>query len=79
MIIADLYGPETDQWTGKKITLYATNVKAFGKKEDAIRIRTAIPSGNTPAAHVEEHSSLDDDENVTDYGDELFDTNEVPA
>src|SRR3954469_20455527 len=43
MIIADLHGPETDAWTGKQIVIYATKVRAFGKMEDAIRVREELP------------------------------------
>jgi hypothetical protein len=43
MIIAELYGPETDAWAGKRITIYATKVRAFGKMEDAIRVREEVP------------------------------------
>lgn len=42
--IADLYGPETDDWVGKRITIYPTRVRAFGKEQDAIRVKAAIPS-----------------------------------
>ena len=37
--ISDLYGPETNDWVGKRITLYSAKVQ-FGKKlVDGIRIR----------------------------------------
>ncbi|MEE9395216.1 MAG: hypothetical protein V3W41_22215 [Planctomycetota bacterium] len=41
--IADLYGPETDDWKGKPITLFTMRVTAFGKVWDAIRIRPERP------------------------------------
>lgn len=65
MIIADLYGPETDDWAGKQIIIYATKVRAFGKMEDAIRVREEIPAQPKPvaeAAQVEDHSGPDDDD-----------------
>lgn len=37
--IAEIHGPETDDWHGKKITLYVTKVKAFGGMVDAVRVR----------------------------------------
>jgi hypothetical protein len=43
--IAELYGPETDSWTGKYVTLYADLVKAFGEDHLAIRVKA-------PAAHL---------------------------
>jgi hypothetical protein len=52
MIIADLYGPETDAWAGKRITIYATKVRAFGKMEDAIRVREEAPPATAPAPAI---------------------------
>lgn len=67
MTIAAAYGPETDAWAGKWVTLYATRVKAFGAMHDAIRVKTGGgPSKPTPP--VEEHP-LDDLEDVVDDGD----------
>jgi hypothetical protein len=39
--IATVHGNETDEWKGKKITLYATTCMAFGSRQDCIRIQTA--------------------------------------
>ncbi len=36
--ISDLYGPETDDWVGKKIKLVTARVDYQGKRVDAIRI-----------------------------------------
>ena len=41
--MAMLYGSHPDGWTGKQIQVYATSVKAFGKTQDALRIRDFIP------------------------------------
>jgi len=41
--LAHLYGSHPDDWVGKAIQVYATPVKAFGKTQDAIRIRDFIP------------------------------------
>ena len=41
--IANLYGPETDGWTGKYVTLYTDLVKAFGENHCAIRIKAPRP------------------------------------
>lgn len=41
--IANLYGSHPDGWIGKQIQVYATPVKAFGKTQDALRIRDFIP------------------------------------
>ncbi len=42
--IAGLYGNDTEKWTGKDVTLYPTQVQAFGATHDAIRIRNVRPS-----------------------------------
>lgn len=46
--IAGMYGPETNAWQGKRITIYAAKVSAFGKDTDAIRIRPTPPSATEP-------------------------------
>ena len=50
MMIADLYGPDTDGWIGKEITLYPTKVPFQGKLTDATRVkapaRRAAQNGN---------------------------------
>lgn len=77
LIIAALYGDETDNWTGKRITIYPTQVKAFGKMEDCIRVRQEVPAQPKPqaqAATVEERAEIDDDEDVADYDAHLFDS-----
>ena len=43
--IASLYGPWQDNWIGKKVQIFATNVKSFGGGEElGLRIRTLIPA-----------------------------------
>lgn len=41
--ISQLYGSHPDAWIGKKIQVYATPVKAFGKTDNALRIRDFVP------------------------------------
>jgi hypothetical protein len=41
--IAALYGSHPENWIGKQIQIFATPVKAFGKTQDALRIRDFIP------------------------------------
>lgn len=53
LAIAKLHGPETDAWGGKRVTLYATKVKAFGEVHEVIRVRPQVPpppKGGQPAA-----------------------------
>jgi hypothetical protein len=47
--IAKLYGPDTDQWKGKAITLYATEVEFQGETVMAIRVRLRAPSAGVPS------------------------------
>lgn len=42
--ITNLYGSTPETWIGKQIQIYATPVKAFGKTQDALRIRDFIPN-----------------------------------
>ena len=41
--ISALYGSHPEQWIGKKIQIFATQVKAFGKVQDALRVRDVKP------------------------------------
>lgn len=70
MIIASLYTPETDNWKGKQISLYAARVKAFGAWHDAVRVKEQIPARNvTPSRMPEamqEAAPIEDEEDVLD-------------
>jgi len=37
--VADLYGDESDNWTGKRIVLAPAMVDAYGKQTKAVRVR----------------------------------------
>lgn len=41
--IATMYGPETDGWIGKAITLFSTFVDFQGRSVEAIRIKPQVP------------------------------------
>lgn len=41
--IAKLYGNDTTNWVGKRITLYPTETDAFGETVDCIRVRGRVP------------------------------------
>jgi hypothetical protein len=45
-LIAEMYGPETDNWIGKEITLYVARVEFAGKLVDGIRVR--LPEDRVP-------------------------------
>lgn len=49
LMIASIHGHEIDNWTGKRITLYATKAQSFGKTVDCIRVRPSAP-GTEPVA-----------------------------
>ena len=51
-IIATLYGDDTDEWLGKKITLYPTRVAYQGKMTNAIRVREWVPGAAAAPAPV---------------------------
>jgi len=50
--IATLHGQNSEAWGGKAITLYVTQVDAFGETHDAIRVRDSIPSIPTEPQYV---------------------------
>lgn len=69
MTIAALYGDESDEWEGKRISIYPTRIRAFGSMQDTIRVREEIPAQPRPQlAHIaiEEAAEIDDVEDVTD-------------
>lgn len=70
MIIASLYGPETDAWKGKAVTVYSARVKAFGSWHDALRIKEQIPARNVGAAKMTEamleQPPIDDEDDLLD-------------
>lgn len=76
MIIASLYGPETDAWKGKTVTVYSARIKAFGAWHDALRIKEQVPARNVGAAKMteamQEDPPLDDENDLLDVdeGDE---------
>lgn len=47
--IADIYGPETDDWIGQKVMLFTTFVDFQGRSVEAIRIRAAAKSNAAKA------------------------------
>lgn len=47
--IAELYGEDTDTWTGKQVVLFSTKVQFNSKLVDAIRVRAPKPQAAAPA------------------------------
>lgn len=62
--LASLYGPHPENWIGKQIQVYAASVKAFGKTQDALRIRDFVPRISVDvasfAAKLDAAKDLDD-------------------
>lgn len=58
--ISNLYGNDTDDWTGKPIGLFTTEVDFSGKQVLAIRVRLKAPKMTKKAAPVveEEEASM---------------------
>jgi hypothetical protein len=71
VIIAALYGDETDNWVGQRISIYPTKVRAFGAMKDAIRVREQVPPPPKPAQapQVEEPTGMDEEEDHEDDDD----------
>jgi hypothetical protein len=63
LTISNLYGPETDNWTGKKIQLFATEVGFQGKQTLAIRVRikapVTAPASNAPQVELPNEEAWD--------------------
>ncbi len=70
MIIASLYGPETDAWKGKAVTVYSARVKAFGAWHDALRIKEQVPARNVGHERMteamQEQPPIDDENDLLD-------------
>jgi hypothetical protein len=66
VIIGNLYGPEMDEWSGKRIILYATRIRAFGESHNVIRVKEVTPPAK--AQDSENKSSvLSDPEDILDH------------
>jgi hypothetical protein len=48
--VAEQHGPDTREWTGKRIALFATEVDFKGKSTLAIRVRLRAPKKQLTAA-----------------------------
>ena len=70
--IADLYGPETDNWIGRAITLFPTHTDFNGRQVECIRVRVQAPNGAMPvqpapapapvAAPPQQHQPISEDD-----------------
>jgi hypothetical protein len=76
LAVADLYGPETDNWIGKPVMLYTAQVRAFGNTVDAIRIRGAnvVSAAPPPVVEAEPEDVADFDNGHDDEPDHDLDS-----
>lgn len=51
LAIARLHGPDTDAWAGKPVTLYPTQVNAFGQTHDVVRVADRLPANGHTNGH----------------------------
>jgi hypothetical protein len=60
-IIASLYTEESDDWIGKQIYLYVTDIPSFGKMQPGIRVKAKRPpAASKPAPVTIEASDVDE-------------------
>lgn len=60
--ITSLYGPETDEWAGKKIALFAQEVDFQGRQVLAIRVRMKKPTAAAAPAPAAPKPTDDDND-----------------
>lgn len=65
-VIAQLYGHETADWIGKRITLFPTTCQAFGATVDCIRVRPAVPADKPSKKREPEPEPESRDEDIGD-------------
>lgn len=56
--VANMYGNDTTKWRGKKITLFPTQVQAFGDSRDCIRVRPSKPGAIGPAKKTKAETGM---------------------
>ena len=67
-LIAEQHGDESDEWTGKQITLHAMDVEAFGEMVLSIRVKRPRKTAGKPVAPAApEPTAADDDAAITAY------------
>lgn len=68
--IANLHGPETDEWKGKRIALFATEVSMGGQQTMGLRVRLKAPKAAPEPAGVGAKSKAADDDEDDPFADE---------
>lgn len=64
--ISQMYGPRTEQWIGKRITLYPTTAKLKGQDVEAIRVRPTPPRSGAPDAPLAATPPTEIEANLTE-------------
>ncbi len=59
--IAKLYGDDTDDWPGKRITLYPKHGFFFGKNQTVANVKPVVPPAPPPKREEEEDDSQVDE------------------
>lgn len=72
-ILAEMYGAEMDAWVGRRITIHPVRITAFGKKQDAIRVKDEVPPPPAPKPAPEPEPLPPAEEMPTDPVDESSD------
>jgi hypothetical protein len=82
--VAKLYGPDSDDWIGKRLILFAENITAFGDVYNVIRVMPQIPPATakrvavptladlTPDPKAKANGKSGGQQPVGDPGEELF-------
>lgn len=52
-VIAKMYGNDTAEWHGKRVTLYPTTTEMAGETVECIRIRPRVPTNNEKPGSIE--------------------------
>lgn len=78
--IERMYGPKTEEWVGKRITLYVTTTNAMsGEVVSCIRVRPTVPVGKTKAAALESPPPADEDEDEVNRRNAAPTADEMPS
>lgn len=51
--IAKMYGNDTDEWRGKRVTLYPTTTEMAGETVECIRVRPRVPAEKEQSGTIE--------------------------
>jgi hypothetical protein len=64
--ISKLYGPFVENWVGKRITIKAEPVKAFGELVDALRVKNIKPAELKPVDYSQQIKMLQECQTIED-------------